>query len=113
MRGRAVVGVGRAKHGKALAGLGDGGGGWRIEPAEAGGIGHAPKREIEDEAGQVGFQYFGRIEGEEARGLRFVPKAIGDARRLPAGAARALIGRRSEEHTSELQTLMRNSYAVF
>src|SRR3546814_9802339 len=25
----------------------------------------------------------------------------------------ALLGRRSEEHTSELQSLMRNSYAVF
>src|SRR3546814_4409507 len=32
---------------------------------------------------------------------------------LPLGRLRAGRRRRSEEHTSELQTLMRNSYAVF
>src|SRR3546814_10789030 len=32
---------------------------------------------------------------------------------LDADAARILDGRRSEEHTSELQTLMRNTSAVF
>src|SRR3546814_10727851 len=34
-------------------------------------------------------------------------------RRGKAGAARGGDQRRSEEHTSELQSLMRNSYAVF
>src|SRR3546814_6369236 len=32
---------------------------------------------------------------------------------LPIEQARTPIGKRSEEHTSELQSLMRNSYAVF
>src|SRR3546814_5165121 len=32
---------------------------------------------------------------------------------LPCGAARSLAGRRSEEHTSELQSLLPISYAVF
>src|SRR3546814_6063436 len=32
---------------------------------------------------------------------------------VPAGAAAAAAGTRSEEHTSELQSLMRKSYAVF
>src|SRR3546814_9948078 len=36
-----------------------------------------------------------------------------DAYTAPARAARILIGLRSEEHTSELQSLMRISYAVF
>src|SRR3546814_9780389 len=34
-------------------------------------------------------------------------------RPAPPSAGCALRGRRSEEHTSELQSLMRNSYAVF
>src|SRR3546814_11468359 len=45
---------------------------------------------------------------------------IGDLHRLGAGGAgqeglqrRPARGERSEEHTSELQSLMRNSYAVF
>src|SRR3546814_12779331 len=38
---------------------------------------------------------------------------VGD-RRQPVEAAKAVVGRiRSEEHTSELQSLMRISYAVF
>src|SRR3546814_9951413 len=44
-----------------------------------------------------------------ARGLR---QAGAELVNLPEGDAPALI-RRSEEHTSELQSLMRNSYAVF
>src|SRR3546814_3005891 len=35
---------------------------------------------------------------------------VGDTRPITRGSAN---GRRSEEHTSELQSLMRNSYAVF
>src|SRR3546814_10777732 len=41
----------------------------------------------------------------------FVPE-LGDHAAMIAGAA-AMIGHRSEEHTSELQSLMRISYAVF
>src|SRR3546814_6910893 len=37
--------------------------------------------------------------------------SLGMKQRL--GIAHALLGDRSEEHTSELQSLMRNSYAVF
>src|SRR3546814_5012253 len=37
--------------------------------------------------------------------------ALRDRRAVPSGAARR--SRRSEEHTSELQSLMRISYAVF
>src|SRR3546814_1751987 len=40
-------------------------------------------------------------------GLRF------GRHRAPAAGSRRCGGRRSEEHTSELQSLMRNSYAVF
>src|SRR3546814_7134646 len=42
------------------------------------------------------------------------PGRSGDStRRRGCGHERAAIGARSEEHTSELQSLMRNSYAVF
>src|SRR3546814_2083542 len=37
----------------------------------------------------------------------------GALRRSPAGCERVANSRRSEEHTSELQSLMRISYAVF
>src|SRR3546814_2806006 len=63
--------------------------------------------------------------GGAARGGRFSP-ALRDVRRLPSPPARGpsersvcrrrgsrRSGRRSEEHTSELQSLMRISYAVF
>src|SRR3546814_9017346 len=36
-----------------------------------------------------------------------------NARAAPSDSARTLARSRSEEHTSELQSLMRNSYAVF
>ena len=38
----------------------------RIGEAQGGGIGDAPSGEIEDEAGEVGCEDFGRIEGLEA-----------------------------------------------
>src|SRR3546814_1275198 len=65
----------------------------------------------------------GRDEGEIA--TRRIEAADGDRRALGAkaegrldiakgyGAARRVISERSEEHTSELQSLMRISYAVF
>src|SRR3546814_6256751 len=36
-----------------------------------------------------------------------------ERRRIPVGRGPTCAGLRSEEHTSELQSLMRNSYAVF
>src|SRR3546814_2216001 len=59
-----------------------------------------------------------RLEGEEGnRGDGGEPEcpARGRADRAVDAAAEELVGRveRSEEHTSELQSLMRNSYAVF
>src|SRR3546814_10894799 len=46
--------------------------------------------------------------GLDAVAQRCEVRLIGDRPRLRGGA-----GERSEEHTSELQSLMRNSYAVF
>src|SRR3546814_6244329 len=51
----------------------------------------------------------------------FLPAEVGDAQRVRQGdvvqrigaGARDRAGHRSEEHTSELQSLMRRSYAVF
>src|SRR3546814_10279452 len=55
------------------------------------------------------------IVGAAAADERLVGKR-GDCGRLPGGGdaeGRADLVQRSEEHTSELQSLMRNSYAVF
>src|SRR3546814_8145588 len=52
------------------------------------------------------------IEDEIAAGIR-IDAAEGDAGRRAAGLAAHPVGKRSEEHTSELQSLMRISYAVF
>src|SRR3546814_3741080 len=49
----------------------------------------------------------------DGRDVHAVAHEVGE-RRLPhAPVHRLLPGHRSEEHTSELQSLMRNSYAVF
>src|SRR3546814_7428115 len=58
-----------------------------------------------------------------ARGLEYLPADLRPARRAVAPDVQAMLGRltedaqslirRSEEHTSELQSLMRISYAVF
>src|SRR3546814_5348821 len=59
-------------------------------------------------------------EGRAAQGERVEPIDQRQARRddddqdlVAVGGAAAFIGPRSEEHTSELQSLMRTSYAVF
>src|SRR3546814_8505618 len=49
--------------------------------------------------------------GARVTGLDFAPAAVRTARALAAELG--LDSRRSEEHTSELQSLMRISYAVF
>src|SRR3546814_7945387 len=59
------------------------------------------------------------VDAIDGRALRDDARDCGGARidRVPRASiergAFALIDRRSEEHTSELQSLMRNSYAVF
>src|SRR3546814_5685657 len=51
--------------------------------------------------------------GRGRRGFRFIVKDAGQGRWFLRHHAISLIGLRSEEHTSELQSLMRISYAVF
>src|SRR3546814_4765649 len=70
----------------------------RLHPILAGDDRRPPTRRLVD---------VDAIEGEAERG---------DGRRrrpLPAGAKEGIEAPRSEEHTSELQSLMRISYAVF
>src|SRR3546814_5866713 len=63
-----------------------------------------------------------RVRGEVRQGVErlnrlkhkvFRPCLMNDLRNLPIDSKKASASRRSEEHTSELQSLMRNSYAVF
>src|SRR3546814_4487853 len=56
----------------------------------------------------------GRV--EEKRALRIAQESVGSTERIflgHPGDRKRLTGERSEEHTSELQSLMRISYAVF
>src|SRR3546814_3243561 len=48
---------------------------------------------------------------EEALNIRLIERGIRSLKLSEAG--QLLLNRRSEEHTSELQSLMRNSYAAF
>src|SRR3546814_8699175 len=57
-------------------------------------------------------QRAGGDEGVDARG-RGALQGLGGAVDVAAGGAGEACNARSEEHTSELQSLMRNSYAVF
>src|SRR3546814_4537545 len=59
-----------------------------------------------------------RLERGHARDIRFgrvIDEILGEERRehLPAEPQAGILPPRSEEHTSELQSLMRSSYAVF
>src|SRR3546814_6243750 len=56
---------------------------------------------------------FRSADGDRAGRLRFVEPRRGVAPQGAEGGRRAGDGDRSEEHTSELQSLMRISYAVF
>src|SRR3546814_10413920 len=50
---------------------------------------------------------------EIGRAMKLAPDSVGISSQLPAPIALQLPGWRSEDHTSELQSLMSNSYAVF
>src|SRR3546814_10068395 len=81
------------------------------------------KLTIGDRALQVGarlgelFGYFRRVEHREhlagADMVADIGIPFGDIAARPRVDRRLVIGGRSEEHTSELQSLMRISYAVF
>src|SRR3546814_8546016 len=51
--------------------------------------------------------------GDEAIGPHVAAALVPDADHFMGQWSRAIEGLRSEEHTSELQSLMRSSYAVF
>src|SRR3546814_4110896 len=59
------------------------------------------------------YLYYSLMIFERARDSRRVSGVMPGAHVPRMGYRRTLGGRRSEEHTSELQSLMRNSYAVF
>src|SRR3546814_4264215 len=54
-----------------------------------------------------------RGDGEHGKGQQGCPRQIGDSHISLPCFARVMRQERSEEHTSELQSLMRISYAVF
>src|SRR3546814_3910642 len=81
----------------------------QVRPAQRHG-GHAPALQVRRQAapGGLDFGQFGhRASVADGCGPRYGKRRLADAR----GAARTNV--RSEEHTSELQSLMRISYAVF
>src|SRR3546814_16784771 len=53
----------------------------------------------------------GLVVGCDSLYVSYAPEAAGAL--FASGALGMFVGDRSEEHTSELQSLMRNSYAVF
>src|SRR3546814_10613925 len=67
---------------------------------------------------QSGFQVFladiglPQAEAGKAKIAKQISRLV-EKDKMDAKTAEALLDRRSEEHTSELQSLMRNSYAVF
>ena len=69
---------------------GERGRGRRVEPGERGRIARAPLRQFEQQRGQIGGFHFRRIEARSPAMAAFLPQAIGDARPLTRGAARAL-----------------------
>ncbi len=76
-------------------GLGQRGDGRRIEKGERAGIGDAPGRAVEHQAGEVRRQDLRLGEGFERAGARFLPEPVADARLGSAGAAAPLVGRRA------------------
>src|SRR3546814_5281234 len=63
------------------------------------------------DAGAQSIQFSTPVSGRESTGL--TGELLGGAAATPFGAYGINAANRSEEHTSELQSLMRNSYAVF
>ena len=66
---------------------------WRVGEGQAAGRG-APGGAIEHQAGQLRLQDFGPVERRQPAMQGRSPQPYCDARRLPARAARALVGRR-------------------
>src|SRR3546814_8987576 len=64
-----------------------------------------------DAGGELGLAFDGAVEARRPLGEGAV--AVGHRRQLQRGDVVLHAHRRSEEHTSELQSLMRISYAVF
>src|SRR3546814_4163048 len=94
--------------------------GWRVPAAGRGGPGlcgrHRPAVHIDGAAGlwpraAAARRSGGGLGGTDRDALRRAAFGAGDRRY--AGARASTADRRSEEHTSELQSLMRISYAVF
>src|SRR3546814_6266339 len=76
-----------------------------------GGQGASPKSYRAQRTGRVQLSSAGQIQPDSNRPSRSHP--VHPRRRCPRGAQRVDPKGRSEEHTSELQSLMRISYAVF
>src|SRR3546814_4949530 len=70
-------------------------------------IAHTPREQFQRKASEIDRSDFRFIVRCQRRLAIAIPQPVADARPQPASAAR------SEEHTSELQSLMRISYAVF
>src|SRR3546814_1112772 len=90
MRGDAAILAKRADGDQPRPGFGDGGRRRRVEPAQLTRIDDTPARTVKHDGHQIVLVDLRRVEGRHPRGRG-----------------------RSEEHTSELQSLMRISYAVF
>src|SRR3546814_8856530 len=77
--------------------------GQMLEHGDIDRLGRRAQHRLVGRLGEVGQKL---VERAEARG-RIAPEQAGERREMMA------LDRRSEEHTSELQSLMRISYAVF
>src|SRR3546814_8290035 len=85
------------------------------EPAGSGGMAKAPRR-LQEHPTSVKIRQTHRQAGQKRVGRNLLVAMSSDASKFADEAAvsqRIQLRRRSEEHTSELQSLMRISYAVF
>src|SRR3546814_9461908 len=82
------------------------------------GLGQAPARQASRAAGipdAAGATTINKVCGSGMKAIMFGHDLIkaGSANVVVAGGMESMTNARSEEHTSELQSLMRRSYAVF
>ena len=96
VRGRRAVGGEGAEVPEERAGVGEGGCGGRVEPAERAGVARAPEGEFEGEPGEVGVEEFGRVRLGEPGVVGARPEPVADAGaeppRPPAPLVRRLPG---------------------